>query len=154
MVPKWRIGTSVLFGALTIALAVLWLRSYWRIDHSVSYGCLWNHWGAGFYSIRGSTTLFFNHPDVTWMVDFGSHLAAERGVNLNVRPDRNAHFAHQVDPYSVTVRTPYWLWVAASVVLASIPWMTCAWKRFSLRMLLIVTTLSCGALGLGVWLAS
>lgn len=154
MVPKWRISLSVFFAVLTLSLAVLWVRSYWRIDHSAAYGCLWNRWGAGFYSIRGSTTLFFNHPDVTWMVDFGSHLAAERDMNVNVRPDRNAHFAYQVDPYSVTIRAPYWFWVVTSGAATAVPLAVRGGKRYSLRTLFLIVTLAAIVLGLCVWLIS
>ena len=38
VIRRVRIAVSVFFGVLTVALCVLWVRSYWRIDHIRAYG--------------------------------------------------------------------------------------------------------------------
>ena len=52
-------------------------------------------------------------------------------------------------PYPGAWRIPHWLLVLAAVTVATTP---CVWpKRFSLRALLIATTLLAVVLGLAVW---
>ena len=54
---------------------------------------------------------------------------------------------------SFTVGVPYWFLILAAVAMAATPWLLSC-RRFSLRTLLIATTLVAVVLGLVVWLSN
>src|SRR5262245_30664505 len=58
---RLKIGWTVFFAVLTVALCVLWVRSYWRIDN-FGYGASdESYWTA--ISMDGGITLYFE-PDL------------------------------------------------------------------------------------------
>ena len=159
MSRRLRIAASVFFAALTIVLAVLWVRSYWVVnnwqsvvvDHRALQWCS-RHGGMyfAFHSFRtaedeGNFSPHFGNyrygtPEYALWVD-----DARPTFELRRITDRyGTHFAF--------VRLPYWFAMLSGGVLSAIaPF----WKwRFSLRTLLIATTLIAVLLGSGIWLAS
>jgi hypothetical protein len=152
-IRRVRIAVSVIFGLITLAIVILCVRSYgWR-DHFTSNGSLWNRWGIAIHSFRGSATFVLPHPDATLIVESSRKEAMRHNANFFVRPDRGGGFAIESNPVLKKVRMPYWVLVIASA------WITLATAvppqslRFSLRLLLIATTMVALVLGLSVWLA-
>ncbi len=154
MARKLRIGVSVFFGVVTIALLAMWVRSYWWRDHFVSHGTLWNRWGFAVHSFRGSTTGILAHPDAISIVEASRNVAIRHDANLFVRPDRGGGFAFESNPVLKKVRVPYWGLVIVSAWIALVTIEPPQSRRFSLRKLLVATTLVAVALGSIVWLTS
>jgi hypothetical protein len=137
MARKLRIAVSVFFGVLTIVLCVLWVRSYSKQDTL-------------------NTRWYF-------IASFRGQLFADTGF-LGERFDgRDTHTLYTMTPDPVdqrytwqpiapVKRIPYWVLVAIAGSIAAIPWRPAF--RFSLRTLLIATTLVAVVLGLGMWAAS
>jgi hypothetical protein len=138
-----RVAVSVIFGVLTMALCVLWGRSYWLQDYFAS-----NQWSFVCVSSNNGYLI------------------------LDLRPGKKLH----------TIQQPWWAgttkangWVPSSIYKSEprkmliathfcVPAVTFAGvavafgagflsTRFSLRDMLIATTLVAVVLGLGVWLA-
>jgi hypothetical protein len=130
-----RMAWSVACGLACVLLIVLWERSY-RM-------CEWAEIPIGKtpYSIQAMTgvgTLYFN---VAPAINPGySHETNDElpGV-LRDYHGRNEHWIN---------RQPFWLVSAAVATLGVVPWIGCFRWRFSLRTLLIVTTLVAVVLGL------
>ena len=149
MAWKLRIAASVFFAVVTVALCVLWVRSYRSEDrlsgHAASVG-------VRFYSSRGWIVCFKNNAispgQYTWSMELGSDywLAPD---------DSRLGFSSPVSFFSgattSNISMPHWFVIVIASSLVVIPWIR--W-RFSLRTLLIATTLVAIVLGLGVWLAS
>ena len=141
---RTRIAVSVFFGMLTLAVCVAWIRSNSHYERLSKYdGTLTqiglNNWYAFFGRSKSAA---FRIPHHGWQVD---------GTWATETP---ARFRWTSGPDHINVTMPFWFLVfipatisAASGSLASLP------KRFSLRIMLIATTLLGVVLGLAVWLA-
>jgi len=145
---KLRIAWSVVCGIACALLIVLWVRSFWWVsafDANVAVRChlivLALPGGLGL-SIEGSSELppwrLLNRETTQWMSD-----QARSG-----RPYLNRIWG-PTGFYKGTVLLPHWLLIPFAALLAAAPWLR--W-RFSLRILLIATTLIAVVLGLIVWL--
>jgi hypothetical protein len=136
----------VFFGLLTVALVVLWVRSYKRLDivSNNSYDFLLNS-SNGYVLLSRSGSSGLPGKIDGWNV---STLEAES--DLVVPP--SFYWKRSNDFYVVS---PHWvplsMTAVAAVLVASIP--APLIRSFSLRTLLIATTLVATMLGLGVWLA-
>ena len=144
---KLRIAWSVAWGVVAVLSVALWVRSYWRFD-----GLWWKiPVSISVTSTRGN--LYFNE-----VFEFDDHVPA-----LAVRPiERNVlgfvfRFASAFDRDVKNLRgtgrggsMPYLVALFVSTILAALPWFP--FRRFSLRTLLIATTLVAVGLGLIVWL--
>ena len=137
---KLRIAWSVAWGVVAVLLCVLWVRSY----------------SAGF-----ETTQNFNSNPRYGLVglilqssrgEFALHLLTGNRYWLGIPQFRlpGIQWTHS-QPYVVFVSLSYWLTTLASATLATIPWFPWS-KSFSLRTLLIGTTLVALLLGLFVWM--
>jgi hypothetical protein len=141
---------SVFFGVLTVALLVLWVRSYWRMDVLVrdapeeqqiisSLGRIkvTLHKQALPGTLRTNWNLE-SHPQKT----LASKSAATRQTSYTGFPGfvRSMRFS--------AVSLPYWLLVVISSSATVLPIRV---RRFSLRTMLIGTTLVAVVLGLAVW---
>jgi hypothetical protein len=128
----------VAWGVVAVLLIVLWVRSYWWSDtFEAPYFC--------FDSIGGQCSVEFkNTPRTSW-----SRRATPIGIWID---------APSLSDFSIVVRrsvymaAPHWFFILLSTTLASLPWIRWS-NRFSLRTLLIATTLIALVLGLIVWLS-
>ncbi len=139
---KRRIAWSVAWGIVAVLLVALWVRSYWWLDDvSPAYprqfsidsetGCLWGDWCP---------------------------YEAAHGWNLTASPAQNGDVQRQffttfIDD-AVIIGFPHWVPVFFFATFAGMPWLLERRWRFSLRSLLIATTLIAVGLGLIVWLAT
>jgi|tagenome__1003787_1003787.scaffolds.fasta_scaffold20707841_3 hypothetical protein len=129
-----RIAWSVFCVLTCILLASLWVRSYFVLDS-------WEAPSANFDSGVGQCTFsFLNNVADQWR-----YVAVDVGNWSNLP----SLFAFSLDTHdSVTLDFPHWFLVALLAAFSAIPWVR--W-RFSLRTLLIATTLVAVVLGLIVW---
>jgi hypothetical protein len=141
---KLRILWSVAWGVVAVLLCAWWVRSYRRVE-TMSYTNS-AKWFTGFRSDDGEFVIYHGHlrpPRETpgWMYDrFDDSLHQYRGV---VWPWTNRR--------DIAV-LPYWFLVSLSAIFAVGPWIRQLRWCFSLRTLLIATTLIAVLLGLAVWL--
>jgi hypothetical protein len=147
---KLRIAWSVGWGLLCAMLMALWVRSYWRIDsltyiQSVSKViCVVSsasqlevlvtpqtiaHTGSGIRSYEITQPLVSNGPNGILGVYYHS------------------------SPGVITFIMPYWLLVTLCGTMSAIPTLILLRCRFTLRTLLIATTVVAVLLGLVVWAA-
>jgi hypothetical protein len=139
-----RIAASVSFGVLTVAMCLLWVRSYWGLLGSevlVTPGFRYR-----VASVEGSAFLFRQGRFISgaeFMLDdpYSAPIA-----ELTARTRLGVGCFSDVASSGVSVA--YWLLVPLAIVAAVMPW---AGWRFSLRTLLIATTLVAVVLGLAVW---
>jgi hypothetical protein len=144
---KLRIAWSVVWGLAAVLLFMLWMRSYWHVDVfqkpstsrlviiSSSKG------RVAYFENRASPQSPMPPEDIAQIIDdmilklAKPILGFGRIQGLRLPP---------------ILFAPYWFPVLISGVLAAVPWMR--WTtRFSLRTLLIATTLVALVLGLIVW---
>ena len=153
---KLRITWSVVCGVACVLLIVLWARSYYSRD--MTRGCIFGrHLHMSVTSLNGEVATAFDewrgdpHP---WMFDSVTDTKNMIAVFSNVgKPPLSwLGFRLQFSASLVVIVLPYWFLILAVTTIASIPWT--GWKRrFSLRTLLIATTLVAVVLGLIVWAA-
>jgi hypothetical protein len=127
MARKLRIAVSVFFAVVAVALCVLWVRSF-------STSCQITAHGVGSYATSaqdGKLIIFRSTSPLGFMQ----------------RDDRIIYS----DSHTLKIILPIWIVIFATSTASGLPW---ARPRFSLRTLLIATTLMAGVLGLGVWLAA
>jgi hypothetical protein len=139
---KLRIAWSVFWGLACLLLIVLWVRSYYCHD------ALWHvdlkGVGVGTASVAG-----------TAYVSLGQFRFADASPGWHYTREA-VSFKYQVfkldmsDPTYTELSIPFWLPILASLTTSIAPWCR---SRFSLRTLLIATTLVAVVLGLAVWAA-
>ena len=151
---KLRIAWSVGCGIACVLLIVLWVRSYWWVD-SVSKRVSATTWITG-WSLEGG---------ILWMLE--SNPNDSRPAGWNIDKARIEEFNNMMDgnPYyqphpfgspllrrfafdSKKGEIPYWFSASLVASLAALPWLR---KRYSMRTLLIATTLVAVVLGLIVY---
>jgi hypothetical protein len=158
MLRKLRIAFLAMCGILCLLLIALWVRSYWRWDTAEG------HVGKTeirLYSASGHLRLDVSTwdmwgPGPRW--DFKSRIIDYGPVGLNpLNSDdplnRDSGFNYMMNGvfnlsscrYRSFAWMPFWVPLSLTVMLAAIPWF---FWRFSLRTLLIATTLVAAALGL------
>jgi hypothetical protein len=143
---KLRITWSVAWGIVAVLLCVLWVRSYWWTD-SIEY--VESFVSTTVESSLGITSFRRFHSDLAilgpnyWRVDAALVTASDDEF------DSAFKFRWKDFDSDIWVTMPTWLIVSLTAVLASLPWLPL--KRFSLRTLLIKTTLVAVVLGLIVW---
>jgi hypothetical protein len=154
VIRRVRIAGSVFFGVVTVVLCMLWVRSYWCRD---VIRCRTS--GSNvivFASMKGSLFAYdYVLPNIAplWelktieIVNGGYFWADEaqyRGILGFIVKDVLE---------SRILGAPHWFFVLSTVAISTAPWIRYT-TRFSLRTMLIATTLVAILLGLGVWLAS
>jgi hypothetical protein len=148
---KLRIAWSLVWGLAAVLSLVLWVRSFWEVDmvcfpsptHRMiilesNFGTL----GASYQALitLGDADI----PSTYW-----------RRTTFHAAPDNRASgglFAANSNYGSIYVRFPHWLAGFFSATLAAAPWIRWS-NRFSLRTLLVATTVVVVVLGLIVWTA-
>jgi hypothetical protein len=129
-----------------VLLVALWVRSYW--------------WADIFVSNRWNPIVIVTHGEVFYGADYS--YAWGRDIK-EPRVIRHSDYWYQLqkiwnaDGRRVSInksekRIPIWPFVLVSVAVATAPWIKSLRPRFSLRTLLIATTLI--AVGLGIVFAS
>jgi hypothetical protein len=142
---KLRIAWSVGWAIACVLLIVLWVRSYRGMDsgrvtffvRTISFNssngrlALESLWGDGSVSISGNSILR-ERLKQKWMYE------DSRGFVL-------------FKPNAILLILPHWFLMLLFPTLATAPWVGRLKWRFSLRTLLIATTLVAVVLGLAVW---
>jgi hypothetical protein len=148
---KLRIAWSVAWGIACVLLIVLWVRSYWWVD-TVSVNTLSRGWAADITSWDGRLrfSAYDKMPMTTLWEWRGTSedverrfLKAQMEVEIYRAHIFNRAFCFTADP-NVIVHVPQCIPVFVFASLSIIPLVT--W-RFSLRTLLIATTLVAAVLG-------
>ena len=143
---KLRIAFSVTCLIACVLLIVLWVRSFHEIDWvagplpgSSGFCVMSRIGGLGFVLL-----LQPDQADRVWV------MKTEPIFELKL-PYRTAlgFVEYLATPTAYRVRVPYWFPFLLSAAAAGVPWLR--W-RFSLRTMLIATTLVAAALGLIMWL--
>lgn len=155
MPRKLRIAVSVFFGVLTVALCVLWARSYWRWDRLIRDAPQEQQ----IQSSRGQIQISWQNQALpgtlrtawTWEAFPQKVLGPKPAAPWKLRLPRVVR-STRLTIVSIPHWTPTLLYLALTVV--PIFSLVCRNARFSLRTLLVATTLVAVVLGLGVWLAS
>lgn len=140
---KLRIAWSVVWGLLAMLLLVLWGRSYWYADDIMG-----RYPNADFRAIESARGILHSLS-----VGACQGQGAWRYFNERIRdeaPDNEFWpIGYFVDPSSANFYIAHWLIALPVLAVAVAPWLTT--KRFSLRTLLIATTLVAVVLGLVMW---
>jgi hypothetical protein len=151
-----RIAVSALSLTVCVLLIALWVRSYWTLDlvSRVSSSGQTSTFGS-----NDGAVYFVERPSRPMRAFAGSRVSLPRGffvrrprphgwrhssgkVNELARPER---FQWEIKGGTAKIKFPHWLLVLTMALVAAIPWIR---RRFSLRTLLIATTLV--SVGLGV----
>lgn len=140
MARNLRIAVSVFFGLLTVALCVLWVRSFWRMDQlflaTTRPAFIVSNNGNIICKVAASQYRWGAVPSFPW--DYKTTTSSGYVLDGFWRSDAIetelslSHLAMAIFPATI----------------ACLPWVR--WK-FSLRTLLIATTLVAVVLGLAVW---
>jgi hypothetical protein len=156
---KLRIAWSVGCGIACVLLICLWVRSYWWLDiitkNSPGFG-----WFTETGSCEGRIDFFLCEPKretsfSTWSVLSVSEIKENEALiakngGEEITPGQRWYFNFRLvggGYWGFEADTPHAVLVLASATLAGIPWI----RRFSLRTLLIATTLVAVVLGVGVY---
>lgn len=146
MPRKLRITASACFGALALAIAALWIWNHWNHDFS-SFSRTEIHFAA-------SRIVLHINPSPGGKSQFLRTMSIEESwqyVDAIHRNDNRWGFGHVNDWGTHIYITPHWFYFLVAITAAALPW---THSRFSLRTLLLVTTLVALALGLIVWRGS
>jgi len=140
-VRKLRIAWSVAWGVVAVLLCVLWVRSYWRVD------ALETPYEYQLISLYGTFQVAPMDESIganwkSWQLNSGS---IEELFDVDLLSRERLALAFQFKRHLVL---PWWFVILATVAVAATPWLR---FRFSLRTMLIATTLVAAALSLIVW---
>jgi hypothetical protein len=152
MLKYLRIAVTALSLTVCALLVALWVRSYWWEDNfaislksggvlrvTSSMGQLCGLWGD---------TPFYSAPPGQWNVY--SNKFKDTVNATTVRTLRSKFRAYEE---GLSIELPYWFMVSVGAVITAIPWLPWS-KRFSLRTLLIVSTVIAVVLGIVISTAS
>jgi hypothetical protein len=152
---KLRIAWSVVWGVVAVLVIVLWVRSYWRADTAVVVVSRSSviGFGSGLGSLAATLSVrvpgYFNQ---TWYIISGANGGSGDFQSQYLPGNRKVlGFGITQQPSFTSIYAPCWSFVFVAGALCSLPWIRWS-KRFSLRTLLIATTLVAVVLGLIVWL--
>ncbi len=161
---KLRITWSVAWGIAAVLLIAFWVRSYQtaegigHINSPESFACVHSEWGTLSYHYQRGTP---QTGKLGWT--FHTRTASQPYFGFKWKwytydPNKPRTFLHYKSPdgmvleSAIDIYLPYWLLVLLTGISSTpfaIPWIP--W-RYSLRTLLIATTLVAVGLGLIVWL--
>jgi hypothetical protein len=149
---KLRIAWTVVWGLACVLLIAVWVRSYWRQD-LVRYRYIGTHY---FWMYYDDATLGWGENSLDRMESVEAEFGSSRWLVAN---------SNEAQPFAETapagfsrwnlftsgglaVWSPIWFPTLLLAVMAAVPWIR--W-RYSLRTLLIATTLVAVVLGLIAW---
>jgi hypothetical protein len=143
-----RIAWAVLWGVAAVLLIVLWVRSYWRIDSLFGVGSPPQFFAVGcergVVAVAGNPNLLALRSATDWTL---------QGFPLGPGPPTQGFlgFHYETSQLQGTrLRFPIWFPLILSAAATAVRWI----RRFSLRTLLIATTLVAVVPGLAVWAAT
>jgi hypothetical protein len=139
---KLRIAWSVTCGIACVLLIVLWVRSYYHTDRIWRINSVFD---TGFElagGTAGGTLSFWQRTDVAGANRFPWHHDVSGPVTI-IHP---VVYTNEGEVLAIII--PIWLPLIVIAPLGALSWV----RRFSLRTLLIATTLIALVLGLVVWL--
>jgi hypothetical protein len=160
---KLRIAWSVAWELACVLLIVFWVRSYWRWDELYTPTSVQRYYSPELSSRQVIIVSASGRAQVGYSKGSGNwkwHLSDELKRPFWGGPETEASERHEeiagfamYREYGLypTLRVPHWFLVLASVGMAVAPWLPC---RFSVRTLLIATTLVAVVLGLIVCASS
>ena len=134
-------------GLLAIALCALWVRSYWKWDVISTIDS--NNYAKAVGSNDGTTYVSFFNLAATG--SYGPPPTPHGWQRDSYESHPAPRFSWDYLPSGMHISMPTWLLCAFAMTLAVVPWLPL--KRFSLRTLLIATTLVAVGLGLIVWMS-
>jgi hypothetical protein len=149
---KLRIAWSVVWGVACVLLIVLWVRSY-HIEEAID-GPIWNNYSGGIWSTLGTMQFVVRNYGSVWTKvsipprqddDPSGSQVFQSHLGVSIR-----RLSSNGGDCCTIVKLRYWLLVVLSNCVAICVWLP--FKRFSLRTLVIATTLVAVTLGLIVWL--
>ena len=146
---KLRIAWTAICGIACLLLIVLWVRSYWRLDMlqvtlvSGNKAILMSCQGAMRLSCRSAILVSGSQP----MWNLTSHPTTEVII---AKPDSVFGFQAKRTAGGYSMTAPHWFPILLAAPLAIAPWIRQRARRFSLRTLLVATTLVAVVLGLVV----
>jgi hypothetical protein len=141
MLKYLRITVTALSLTACVLLIALWVRSYWRLDILEKRG--------GFGAIQISSVIgriAIGNLDPRTAIG-KSYLSVVAGDAADWRKGRVFGFDYYDDGIVTAFVAPHWFPALIAATLAVIPWIQST-KRFSLRTLLIATTLVAVVLGI------
>lgn len=141
-----KVAFSAFFMAISLLLLGLWMRSYWRCDIIEVRGSTTEYFifgsARGFLAIGGKATFRSLFETTKW--EFDSY-PPDYNESLPKPWILGFHFRRNELGTALIVR--FWLAVLIIAAIAGAPWLK--WSRqFSLRTLLVATTLIAALLGL------
>jgi hypothetical protein len=143
MLKYLRVAVTALSLTACVLLIALWARSYWWYD-------------TAHCPLRGPQMLIVTSYDGRLSLYAGGHVPYRTGwfpsgwgrdsVSVdNIAPPSNKQprpsWTYNSDQYGRHILFPYWLPISITAALSAAPWMRQLKLRFSLRTLLIATTL-------------
>lgn len=136
-----RIGWTLLCATIAVVLVIMWVRSYLHLDSI-------QPWGHEVLITGGSVLI-----DETWVasseppsISTSSEADGPDGFHVTTMTTQI------LEPAGTGIRIPLWLPTILLVFGSAVPWLPL--KRFSLRTLLIATTLVALIMGLVVYFAN
>jgi hypothetical protein len=153
LIRRLRIAASVFFAVVTLALCVLWVRSYWFRDviHCRTSGSS----VIVFASMKGRLIAYdYELPSVASQWNLKSAKIVNGEYYWADEAQYRGFFGLLVKDVndSRLFGAPHWFFVSSTVAVAVVTWTRCS-TRFTLRTLLIAITLVAVVLGLGIWAA-
>ena len=145
---KLRIAWSVGWGVAAVLLCVLWVRSYLSSDFAL--GAMDNNRAFNLNSVLGRLVIVTTDYPPSMTPPSLAYGSFGSPIDIYQFDHGFGGFYIERNPGTLAVVLPYWSFVFAAATLAALPWLP---KRFSLRTLLIATTLVAVVLGLTAWLA-
>ena len=156
MPRKLRIAVSVFFGLLTVALCVLYASSDWRSERIVCsyapkhYAMLETIAGHIYLHVR-FTGLDSTPPSNPKTFIFRSRPPTHEDLAASTNPLMRAGFGAWYSADFKYLAAPYWFAASSTGMIAAVAFLPWTSHRFSLRTLLIATTLVAVVLGGVVW---
>jgi hypothetical protein len=151
---KLRIAWSVAWGIAAVLLIVLWTRSFQYAEsiYVLRPGQRMSHPEWIFYNMLGSIEIFY-FPDRSPFTSrkWGYHSIPVEECEPNFPGPSVLGFYVDLSPSPREFSAPHWFFVFITVALAAFPWIRQPSWRFSLRTLLIATTVAAIVIGLLVW---
>jgi hypothetical protein len=142
---KLRIAWSVVCGIVAVLLVVLWVRSYSWVDGLTVPVSAESAVGAG--TLPGVIAVAVRHVPEKFRVE---HRPVTEWRTMHSGPSQ-VWGGTMLTQSTSAIYIPCWPLVLVSVLLAGVPWRKTFVRRFSLRTLLIATTLVAVVLGAVVW---
>jgi hypothetical protein len=145
---KLRIALPVVWGLACVLLIVLWVRSYQWLDN-VQFPTSGPVIVISYEGIFGLTYYPEKHETgYRWVLSVPGD-----NIQKPTRPGPASRWGFFSNAINTSVHFPHWFGVLIFAVLAATPWARQIPWRFTLRTLLIATTLVAVGLGLIVWLS-